>query len=757
MAGAITPPFDRVARLFFGYYFYKIIITYGTFPDIAPLVSQIPRSSAMNLPPDCGRRVLQVHAGSWTPAILVLSWKKNKQFSKRINYNALTPALSNVLNGDMDTKDDKNYNMDCNSDSDNNNKKGTKEGKGVANKDDDSFRNFEQTQYQGEDQAITHYQGDPNDDSNDKANDEVMSQTDVGVTSPTSPGPGMNEQEFFNDNPTVRLLSTNTYSLLIEFGFLLQTLDEATLLISSPSSAASDTQASSINDFISSESWLIEAELALRTFGPSSPVDLKGLVANHLWVQHFKSCRLFLSPRRLSSPSSCIVRVAMENGVTYFPIGLSNIHSTLTIKEIIYMAHSNKWGDIVVISASKEADGTQRIEIGLRYIEDALLMWLRKGVFIRHKRMVIEPATSVCGNVYTCRSYSPARPFLERSLKLRFCLSVEQRLPVALHDVGRMTQIQTLIHQQGIPPPITLREEIPCLSLDALPSCIASDPSLTNDDTIGNTKSIQWYDWIDPSVTSWAVSSVSAEMLDFSSDMTLLSLLQPRAPTQVSQTGTLLRPGPKPQMQEYLTGSISVEEPVLLFRRTHKSVDPTRGSATNCHPRSARNMTKHERGKAARELGKRAESKFTAWNSHEVPLPPVPQLDRRPAAASESAKQRVRDYWHEAGVPVVMPPSGSDVDGIGLVHRFLQLWDWYDECLKCIQVVKDRLESENRLVVSLTALAPVKIRLEMLQDGIDDMELAFSAPARMISLYGKEYKEVKEAIEKRTSMFIVYW
>lgn len=113
-------------------------------------------------------------------------------------------------------------------------------------------------------------------------------------------------------------------------------------------------------------------------------------------------------------------------------VGSSQPHMAATL--MLAFAERENWGDIAVISVQVETDGTISVDLGFRFIEDALVMWSQNGRLHRGRHWHIIPISAILGICFISR-YLTAEPLPipERLRRLGLCHALEERV-YAEHD-----------------------------------------------------------------------------------------------------------------------------------------------------------------------------------------------------------------------------------------------------------------------------------------------------------------------------------
>jgi len=134
------------------------------------------------------------------------------------------------------------------------------------------------------------------------------------------------------------------------------------------------------------------------------------------YLSYRLNCSMYPSPQ----PSPLNVQKAVFKstpGSTFFcyPLRIYNIDVDnqdfkVVVDIFLQMAWDNEWGEIIMISAQVEFDGTFSIDVGFRFMEDALIMWCRDGMEVDSHHWHITPQSGVVGKAYVAKTPSSDLP-----------------------------------------------------------------------------------------------------------------------------------------------------------------------------------------------------------------------------------------------------------------------------------------------------------------------------------------------------------
>jgi hypothetical protein len=485
----------------------------------------------------------------------------------------------------------------------------------------------------------------------------------------------------------------------------------------------------------------MESAMALSQLSPEvHPPSQPGLTWIEAYVQHrlllraHLHCRLFLPTGPPELRTNCIVGAVLDEHLLCYPVRVSNITSTFTIQDMLAAVEVHNWGTVIAVSTHDEPDGTISMDIGFRYVEDALLMWCRAGIRFDRRPWVFEAVTGVVGNVEILAvGHSPSRALQDRLHRLLVCLELEGRLPVFLQDDRRMQLTREIIASALSSAGTVYPNGTPSVDLASVEYLARNDNDLEMTALQSGTFSSEicttlHTEWIELSGNRWCQLSPgnSASLLDtyVGTDSALVAWVSARPPPPV-QDSRSRRP--------------------FMSKHQHVPIRPE-GVA----PASAPDMNSRERDLAYRTMKRRAQAKYEAWSSTRIPLPNLPDHELIPPSSQPSRKFTRSKELHERGANVTIRQAKPR--GTGLITRFIQIWDWYDECLRSIDTARQELETHGRFSHDAPSNPEDDgVVIKVFQMALDDMAAAFSPTCRLINVFGREYSEVEAELANRRS------
>jgi hypothetical protein len=391
----------------------------------------------------------------------------------------------------------------------------------------------------------------------------------------------------------------------------------------------------------------------------------------------------------------------------------------------------HNWGTVIAISAHEEPDGTTSMDIGFRYVEDALLMWGRAGIRFDRRPWVLEAVTRVVGNVEILAvGHAPPRPLQDRIHRLLVCSELEGRIPAFLQDHRRMQLTREIIASMLSSAGAAYPDGAPSVDLASVEYLARSDnememAALQGGTTFSEIRAALHTEWIDLRGDRWRQPCMSFLDTYGGTDSSLAAWVSAR---QASPPQDLSNRRP--------------------FMSKHQCV-PIRPKGPAA-PASAPDMNSRERGFAYRTMKRRAQGKYEAWNSTRIPLPNIPDPELIPPSSQPSQKFTRSKELHERGADVTIRQTKPR--GTGLVTRFIQLWDWYDECLRSIDTARQELETHGKFSQDAPSnLEEDGMVIKAFQMALDDMAAAFSPTCRLIGVFGREYLELEAELANRSS------
>lgn len=79
------------------------------------------------------------------------------------------------------------------------------------------------------------------------------------------------------------------------------------------------------------------------------------------------------------------------------------------LNTILDLGDDENWGEIVMISIHLEVDDSWSVDLGFRFVEDALVMWSRHGKRVRGRYWNIVPIQAVLGICFVARKFVSTR------------------------------------------------------------------------------------------------------------------------------------------------------------------------------------------------------------------------------------------------------------------------------------------------------------------------------------------------------------
>jgi hypothetical protein len=478
----------------------------------------------------------------------------------------------------------------------------------------------------------------------------------------------------------------------------------------------------------------VESAMALSQISPG-PSWIQAYVQHRLLLRIYLRCRLFRPTGPPELLSNCIVGAVLDQHLLCYPVRVSNITSPFTIQEMLTAIEVHNWGGVVVVSAHDEPDGTISMDIGFRYVEDALLMWCRAGVRFDRRPWVFEAVTGVVGNVEILAvGHAPQRPMQDRLHRFLVCLELEERLPEFLQDHRRLQLTKEIIASALSSADAAYPDGAPSVDLASVEYLARSDNelemvALQGGPSFSEICAIAHTEWIEFSSDRWRQPSAGDDT----------SLLDTYGGTDTSLAAWVsARQASPPQ-------DLPTRRP-FTSKHQHVKIRPE-GSAA---PASASDMNSRERGLAYRTMKRRAQGKYEAWNSTSIPLPNLPDPELIPPSSQPSRKFTRSKELHERGADVTIRQTKPR--GTGFITRFIQVWDWYDECLGSIDTARQELETYGRLSRDAPSNPEEDgMVIRVFQSALNDMAAAFSPTCRLIGVYGRDFLEVETELAKRRS------
>lgn len=339
-------------------------------------------------------------------------------------------------------------------------------------------------------------------------------------------------------------------------------------------------------------------------------------------------------PSFITPPEVQYASLNLGSKLRCYPLRISNIDLPVSdprevAQTILAIGRREGWGEIIAISVHMEVDDTVSVEIGFRFLEDAMTMWVREGKLHFGRPWHISPISSILGHCFIPRSFTNGRRDLEERLRqLRTCEGLELRLENSMPPGPRLVQIQRLLGNLNHPispalSPASLESECALLFLDG--SDQGCQPL--------NMASVNWgAGWIHlyTTASNWSASSIPGALPGG------LFFYQIIPYTRPVQTRTKLA--------------------TMHAQKRSRAYARVTALTTETLQDPNRDLLPIEQTEAKRSTWHHARLKFKAWNSDDLPLPPLP----------------------------------SKVTQRKFIEQLLIIWNWYDECLDTIRLIFDQ-------------------------------------------------------------------
>ncbi|KAG8814797.1 hypothetical protein FRC19_001482 [Serendipita sp. 401] len=308
----------------------------------------------------------------------------------------------------------------------------------------------------------------------------------------------------------------------------------------------------------------------------------------------------------------------------FYGVAVDESDHSLVVESMLQMAHEQDWGEVIMVSVQPEFDGTMTVDMGFRYMDDALAMWARDGLQVNDGTWCIRPYWGLLGKVYIARHLQSRQPPLPiRVSRLRLCEHLEAS--VSLLNNTRLRQIQTclsdLISQSGQPFPLPTFDVKMSLTQQWQKLLLCGHASTSPVDTANLPFRVNMHPPLLMRQGSWSTSSGS-----------------------VSEYQQLTYDGPLAKVKAERT------------RRQHSKVN--RQNATD-------DTKGRVPGQADRSSRYHAKKRFNAWNSSTLSLPEPPSK-----VNGASLVQTLVDLWdwHDECIVVIDDVLSACSPGAGDIY-----------------------------------------------------------------------------------------
>jgi hypothetical protein len=379
------------------------------------------------------------------------------------------------------------------------------------------------------------------------------------------------------------------------------------------------------------------------------------------------------------------------------------------LNTILNLGASENWGEIVMMSIHLEVDDSWSVDLGFRFVEDALVMWSRHGKRVRGRYWHIVPIQAVLGICFVARTLVSTRSSVEERIRqLKLCEALEEMLE-QVHGNDRATpshyrllQIHLVLLQLAFQSDYipssgeTLITEWADLYVDSydigFPPRVASPSLLDN---------------MHPRVMSQAANWVSGQLelpsrqtfYRYQSENFVPPLTGPRPPPTTKSAKRHARQNKKLRTQPASLESKGVES---------ENVESEDAEANSSKPRSPRHMSSNEKSVSQRNTRHNAAIKLACWISSLITLPPLPsRIDQNFQA------------------------------------EMLQLWNWYEDCLTLIR------ESYHKSGLSNTPFESASLISQIQEQSFRAAERSFAPASRLRKVWGPDYTSLMARIESR--------
>lgn len=345
-----------------------------------------------------------------------------------------------------------------------------------------------------------------------------------------------------------------------------------------------------------------------------------------------------VSPPSFTEPPELkYAKLTSGSGLGCYPVRISNVEfrdfgPLQIVRTVLAAAKREGWGEIIAISVHMEVDDTVSVEIGFRFPEDAMAMWVRHGRLHFGRTWHISPTSSVTGHCFIPRAFDTNRKSAsERLHQLRICEAIEIRLESGQLIGPQLAQLQRLLTylHHPVSPMVSLSilaNECGLLFLTG--HDLAEQPL----DTTSIKLDTEW-NRVYTVATDWTATSIPGALpggLFFHQNIAYTPA-PPAPPSKTARKHQRQRNNANAQRQAHSTSTNitwTPQGPVLAI----------------------------ERSEAKRSTWHHARLKFEAWNSTDLPLPPFP------------SKNTKCDF----------------------LSSLLIIWNWYEDCLGVVRTTFDK-------------------------------------------------------------------
>jgi hypothetical protein len=359
----------------------------------------------------------------------------------------------------------------------------------------------------------------------------------------------------------------------------------------------------------------------------------------------------------------------------------------------LHLAEVDDWGEIVIVSATAEADETMTVDVGFRFSDDALAMWSRDGLTVLGRHWNITPISKISGKCYITQAGEPShRTTSARLQRMEVCEEVQRGLeglfPNVNADVLRIPPTPLLQIQMA-------RSEI----LSLLKSQPRLDPQQEH-----------------PVFTAQALSgNTITEHIELHSNT-----------DELSQHFGIFKPF-------YLPSSDYLEEDHGLLDFHVGVFDPPLPASKYGHGRSHGSRPKYVQQPVPQNLSEERDMLLGELN-----------WGRR------TSRKRAEMNLHAWLVSQPFPPLPKKAPNQSFVDELVGLWKWYDECAsdsRSAYIASGLSDLADLTSVPLDPLLPIETRRNRVrQASYLAMEQSFAPSKRLQRVFGSQHREVMAAV-----------